>query len=121
MRKRLGSLLAVSAMVFAACGGTTTTTAPASVAPPASTAPGTSAAPSASGPAASAPSALETAMFGTNYKPPTGAKAGGTIVFGDWEGPNLDNLNYFYTSSVVSTEAYSPVFRGLLAITSDGK
>lgn len=118
MRKRLGSLLAVSAIVFAACGGTTTTAAPPSV-PAAST--GASVPPASTGPSASAPSALDQAMFGTNYVPPAGAKPGGTLVYGDWEGPNLDNLNYFYTSSVVSVEAYSPVLRGLLTITSDGK
>ncbi len=118
MRKRLGSLLAVSAIVFAACGGTTATTAP-SV--PAASTPPASTAPASTGPSASAPSAIDQALFGTNYQPPAGATPGGTIVFGDWEGPNLDNLNYFYTSSVVSVEAYSPAFRGLLTITSDGK
>jgi peptide/nickel transport system substrate-binding protein len=121
MRKRLGGLVAAAAILFAACSGAATP-APSAAAP--STAPAASAAsaaPASTAPSGSPVSALETAMFGTNYKPPTGAKAGGTIVFGDWEGANLDNLNYFYTSSVVSVEAYSPVFRGLLTITSDGK
>lgn len=43
-RVRIGALLAVTAIVFAACGGATTSSAPASVAPPAST--GASTAPS---------------------------------------------------------------------------
>ena len=52
-RVRIGALFAVTAIIFAACGGATTSSAPASVAPPAST--GASAAPSA------APSASEAA------------------------------------------------------------
>ena len=43
-RVRIGALFAVTAIVFAACGGATTSSAPASVAPPAST--GASTAPS---------------------------------------------------------------------------
>ena len=119
MRKRLGSLLAVSAIVFAACSSTATT-APTTPAP-ATPAPSTSLAPASTAPSASPASAVDQALFGTNYQPPTGAKTGGTIVIGDWEGPNLDNLNPFYGSAVVDVEAYSPVFRGLVTITSDGK
>ena len=53
MRKRLGSLLAVSALVFAACGGTTATPSP--------TAAGTSTAPgaSATAPASAAPASAD--------------------------------------------------------------
>ena len=62
-RVRIGALFAVTAIVFAACGGATTSSAPASVAPPASTA--ASAAPSV------APSASADAST---------PKAGGTLV-----------------------------------------
>jgi peptide/nickel transport system substrate-binding protein len=44
-RIRIGALVAAAAVMFAACGGTTTTQAPASEAPPASVEPGQSAAP----------------------------------------------------------------------------
>ncbi|MEO8437498.1 MAG: ABC transporter substrate-binding protein, partial [Chloroflexota bacterium] len=59
-RVRIGALFAVTAIVFAACGGATTSTAPASVAPAPST--GGSAAPSVEPSAAASP------------------KAGGTLV-----------------------------------------
>ena len=53
MRKRLGSILAVSALVFAACGGTTATASPTT--PGASTAPGAS----ATAPASAAPASAD--------------------------------------------------------------
>jgi len=64
-------------------------------------------------------SALDQAIFGTNYKPPTGAKTGGTIVMGEWQPP--DNLNWFFSSAFTTIEAITPAMRGLLTITSDGK
>ncbi|MHB8397465.1 MAG: ABC transporter substrate-binding protein [Candidatus Limnocylindrales bacterium] len=64
-------------------------------------------------------SALDQAIFGTNYKPPTGAKSGGTIVMGEWQPP--DNLNWFFSSAFTTIEAITPAMRGLLTITSDGK
>ena len=118
MRNRLGSLIAVSAIVFAACGGTTATTAP--TAPPASAT--TSTAPSSSAPSTAptaSQSALDQALFGTNYAPPTGAPTGGTIVMGEWQPP--DNLNPFYSTAFTTIEAVTPALRGLLTITSDGK
>ena len=117
MRKRLGGLVATAAIVFAACGGTATavpaTPAPASAAPPASSAP------ASTGPSASPVSALDQALFGTNYKPPTGATPGGTIVMGEWQPP--DNLSPFASTAFTTLEAISPAMRGLLTITSDGK
>jgi peptide/nickel transport system substrate-binding protein len=64
-------------------------------------------------------SALNAALFGTNYQPPTGAKTGGTIVMGEWQPP--DNLNPFYTTAFTTFEAITPALRGLVTITSDGK
>jgi peptide/nickel transport system substrate-binding protein len=118
MRKRLGSLLAVSAIVFAACGGTTATTAPATP-PPASTAPTTSTAPASAVAPSPSGSAIDQALFATNYQPPTGAKPGGTLVIGEWQAP--DNLNPFFTTATTSFEAIGPAMRGLVIITSDGK
>ena len=60
-RVRIGALFAVTAIVFAACGGATTSSAPASVAPPASSG------------ASVAPSVAPSADAGT-------PKAGGTLV-----------------------------------------
>jgi len=118
MRKTLGSLLAVSAIVFAACGGTTATTQPST---PAASTPAESSTPSVvpSGPAASPTSSLDAAMFGTDFKPPTGAVPGGTLVMAEWQPP--DNLNPFYSTAFTTVEAVSPALRGLITITSDGK
>ncbi len=49
-RVRIGALIATAAIVVAACGGTTATTAPASEAPPASVEPGATAAPATEAP-----------------------------------------------------------------------
>jgi peptide/nickel transport system substrate-binding protein len=58
-------------------------------------------------------------MFGTNFKPPTGAVPGGTLVMGEWQPP--DNLNLFYSTAFTTVEAITPALRGLITITSDGK
>ncbi|MGH2512798.1 MAG: ABC transporter substrate-binding protein [Candidatus Limnocylindrales bacterium] len=117
MRKRLGGLVAVAAMLFAACTGTAT--APPASTPPVASTPPASTAPASVAPSASAPSALDQALFGTNYKPPTGTKTGGTIVMGEWQPP--DNMNPFYSNAFATVEAIAPALRGLVAITSDGK
>lgn len=51
-RVRIGALIATAAIVVAACGGSTATTAPASAAPPASVEPGATAAPATEAPPA---------------------------------------------------------------------
>jgi peptide/nickel transport system substrate-binding protein len=61
-RVRIGALIATAAIVVAACGGTTATTAPESAAPPASVEPGATTAPATEAPAVGEP------------------KAGGTLV-----------------------------------------
>ena len=58
-------------------------------------------------------------MFGTNFKPPTGAVPGGTLVMGEWQPP--DNLNLYYSTAFTTVEAITPALRGLITITSDGK
>src|SRR5450755_1347793 len=106
MRKRLGGLVAAAAILFAACSGAATAV-PATPAPStASTAPASAAAPASTAPSGSPVSALDAAIFGTNYKPPTGAKTGGTIVMGEWQPP--DNLNPFYSNSATTAEAVGP-------------
>src|ERR1700690_149061 len=116
MRKRLGGLVAAAAILFAACSGAATAV-PSAAAP--SIAPASAAAPASTAPSGSPVSALDQAIFGTDYKPPVGAKTGGTIVMGEWQPP--DNLNLFYSSAFTSVEAVTPAMRGLLTITSDGK
>jgi peptide/nickel transport system substrate-binding protein len=115
MRKLLG-LLASAAILVAACGGTSTTPAPATAAPtkaPATEAP-------ASAPASEAPSASAAAaapdLFGTTYKP-AAATPGGTIIIGDWQ--EATQFNPYYYSQVTEANVASAVWHSLLTISSD--
>jgi peptide/nickel transport system substrate-binding protein len=122
MRKRIFSVLASTIFVFAACNGASSPSASSggeASTPPAST--GTE--PSGSAPEASSSGAaggtLSDALFATNYKAPTDATPGGTLIMGEWEPP--DNLNPFFTTAFTATEAVTPALRPLVTITSDGK
>ena len=111
MRKRLLGLLATTAIVFAACGGTTGTASPAASEPPAASAP----------PAASvepsAPASVEDVLFAYTYEPTEG-QPGGSVVIGEWQA--AANLNTYYDNSFTSAQVLVPTMRGLWIATSDG-
>ena len=114
MRKRLVSVLAVAALVAAACSSSTATPTP--TAPPAATP--TPVATPTPAPTPTPLSDLDKALFGTNYKPAAG-KTGGTLVMGEWE--PASQLNPFLTTAFTNFEALGPVMRGFLTQSSDGK
>ncbi len=113
MRKLVG-LFAGAAILVAACGGTSTTPAPATVAP--TTAPATVA--PASQPATEAPSEAPAAvdLFGTTYAPEAGT-TGGTIIIGDWQ--EATQFNPYYVVQVTEANVASLVWHSLLSISSD--
>ncbi|HYO42071.1 MAG TPA: peptide ABC transporter substrate-binding protein [Candidatus Limnocylindrales bacterium] len=115
MRKLVG-LLAGAAILVAACGGTSTTPAPATTAP--TTAPATEA--PATQPASEAPSASEAPaevdLFGTTYAPEAGA-TGGTIIIGDWQ--EATQFNPYYYGQVTEANVASLVWHTLLTISND--
>lgn len=124
MRKRIFSLLASTMVVFAACNGASSASpSSAAASQPAASSGGESPSAAAESPSASASGgasgSVNDALFKTNFKPPTGATPGGTLIMGEWQPP--DNLNQFYTTAFGAVEAMVPVFRGLATITSDGK
>jgi peptide/nickel transport system substrate-binding protein len=61
---------------------------------------------------------VDSVAFGTSYAPVAGT-SGGTIVMGDWQA--ADQLNPYYATSYVDTEASLPLLRGCATISSDGK
>jgi len=113
LTKRLASLSAIAALIFAACSSSAATPAPTS--PPATSAP-TSAAASAS-PAAS-PGGIDSVVFGTNYSPQPG-QSGGTIIMGEWQA--AAQLNPYYTNAEADLEAIVPMMRSFATVSSDGK
>jgi peptide/nickel transport system substrate-binding protein len=115
MRKLVG-LFAGATILVAACGGTSTTPAPASVAPSAAPA-ASSAAPSAEAPSASA--AGEVDLFGTTYAPNDAAATGGTVIIGDWQ--EATQFNPYYLGQVTEANVASLVWHSLLTISSDFK
>jgi peptide/nickel transport system substrate-binding protein len=115
MRKRLGSLLAVSALVFAACGSSTTTTAP-SAGTPASTAPSTAPAPTAS--ASQAPIPID--ITATSYKAEPVGNRGGNLVVGISGDPDTVWTN-IYGTFANDQEAFGPALWSLWSNTNDLK
>ncbi len=115
MRKLVG-LFAGAAILVAACGGTSTTTAPASTAP--SAAPAQSSGPSAS---AAAPSAAAgpVDLFGTKYAPADATSTAGTVIIGDWQ--EATQFNPYYLGQVTEANVASLVWHSLLTITDDFK
>jgi peptide/nickel transport system substrate-binding protein len=115
MRKLVG-LLASAAIMVAACGGTSTTPAPATTAP--TTAPAT-VAPASSAPASVEPSASAAAeinLFGTTYAPEAGT-TGGTIIIGDWQ--EATQFNPYYYGQVSEANVAALTWHTLLTITHD--
>jgi ABC-type transport system substrate-binding protein len=116
MRKRLFSLLATSAIVVGACGGSATPSPSAgSAAPPPSTAAGSSE--SAPAPSASGPADINAILYGANYNPTPGTK-GGKVVVGEWQAP--DQLNYYFSNAFANTEVLAMTMRAGLVVSADG-
>ncbi|HEY8868625.1 MAG TPA: ABC transporter substrate-binding protein [Candidatus Limnocylindrales bacterium] len=112
MHKRPFALLAVTALVFSACGGATqspnaATTAPESAAPPASEGP------------PSAPPSNAVDLTGTTYKPEAAGTTGGTVVMSEWQ--TISTMNPFYAAANADIEAAAPVFEALVDTAPDLK
>ncbi len=115
MRKLVG-LFAGAAILVAACGGTSTTPAPATEAP-ATVAPATEA-PATEAPATEAP-AETVDLFGTVYNPETDVATGGTTIIGDWQ--EATQFNPYYLGQVTEANVASLVWHSLLSISHDFK
>ena len=117
MRKLVG-LFASAAILFAACGGTSTTPAPATAAP--TTAPATEApasAPASEAPASEAPAEAPD-LFGTVYNPQP-ATPGGTMIIGDWQ--EATQFNPYYYTQVTEANVAAATWHSLLTISHDFK
>src|SRR5450432_2195922 len=115
MRKRLGTLVAVSALVFAACGGTTATVAPSAVSSaPATTPPSTAPTPVPS----QAPIPID--ITATSYKPEAVGNRGGTLVIGI-SGDADSTWPGIYSTYANTQEAFGVALWGLWSNTSDLK
>ena len=114
MRKRLGSLLAVSAIVFAACSSTATT-APSTQAP-ATPAPSTATVPSA--PPSQAP--VPISITNTSYKAEPVGHTGGNLVVGISGDPDTVWVG-IYSTFANDQEAFGMSLLGLWSNTSDLK
>jgi peptide/nickel transport system substrate-binding protein len=116
MRKLVG-LFAGATILVAACGGTSATQAPASVAAP--SAPAASAeAPSGEAPSASAGTG-EINLFGSAYAPEEATAPGGTIIIGDWQ--EATQFNPYYLGQVTEANVASLVWHSFLTISDDFK
>jgi peptide/nickel transport system substrate-binding protein len=121
MRKLVG-LFAGAAILVAACGGTSPTTAP-TTAP--STAPSTAASPAGSEQPSAGGSEQPSGsggtgsvdLFTTTYAPTAPTGNGGTIIIGDWQ--EATQFNPYYLSQVTEANVASLVWHSLLTITSD--
>jgi peptide/nickel transport system substrate-binding protein len=104
MQKPLKSMIAMAAIVFAACG------------------PGTSTAPSQPGtsttPSTPAPTTAAVDIFNSAYAPDAGTK-GGQILIGDWQEAN--QFNPFYSGQVTEANVNSAVWASLVVPTNDYK
>ena len=118
MRKLLG-LFAGAAMLVAACGGTTSTTAPSAPAAsaPAASEPAASAPASAEAPSASAASDIN--LFGSTYAAKPASAQGGTVIIGDWQ--EATQFNPYYVGQVTEANVASLVWHSLLTISNDYK
>ena len=115
MRKRLGTLVAVSALVFAACGGTTATVAPSAVASvPATPAP--SVAPTVA--PSQAPIPID--ITATKYKAEAVGHTGGNLVVGISGDPDTV-WNGIYSTFANDQEAFGMALWGLWSNTNDLK
>jgi peptide/nickel transport system substrate-binding protein len=119
-RQRSLGLLAATAILVAACGGTTATASP-SAAAPATAAPAT-AAPAATpttAPSASA-AAAQPQLVGTAYKAvPNGNVATKPLVVAEWQSP--DTFNPYYSQANVDYEVAAPALLGLINTSNDLK
>ncbi len=114
LARTLVSLLAGATFLVAACGGDTTTPAPATL--PATAAPTTS--PATGAPAPSATSASAVDLFDTAYAP-AAAATGGSIIIGDWQ--EATQLNPYYLSKATEANVASLVWHSLLTVTGDAR
>jgi peptide/nickel transport system substrate-binding protein len=105
MRKPIMALLAITAIVFAACGSNASPspTTPASVAPPTE---------------APTPTPETVDLTNTKYAPDAG-KDGGTLLMGDYQEAN--NFQPLYESQVTEQNVVSATFAGLVVGTYDFK
>jgi peptide/nickel transport system substrate-binding protein len=116
MRNRLLGLLAATALVVSACGGSTSTAAPAATSQPAATtAPAATEAPTPE-PTAT-PENPEDVLFAYTYEPTPGTP-GGSAVVGDWQA--VANLNSFYDNSFTTSQVLASTMVGLWETSSDG-
>lgn len=106
MRNRLFAMLATTALVVAACGGTTSQ-------PPASVAP--SVAPSVE--PTETPADPEDLLFAYKYEPTEGV-AGGSAIVADWQ--PVQNLNSFYDNAFTTSQVLASTMVGLWETSSDG-
>ena len=111
-RKILG-LLAVVAIVAAACSATTT--APSTAPSPSSPSGSGSAPPTAA--ASATPLDFEQILFGYDYKPDPGTP-GGSIVVSDWQAAN--QLNPVISTSLANSYVFAATMRPLFTVTADG-
>jgi peptide/nickel transport system substrate-binding protein len=106
MHKRLVGIAASAVMIVAACGGSTTSSAPASTGPSAAPTPLPSVATSA------------VDLFGTAYKPEAGTD-GGTIILGDWQ--EAITLQPFYFGAQTEANIINATTESLVTVTYDFK
>src|SRR5664279_2858104 len=109
MRKRLGSVITVAALVAAACSSSTTTTAPTTGTTTPTTPPVVTPAPS--------PTAATVQLTGSTYKATDASVKGGKVVLAEWQYP--DTLNPYYAQAETDIEVTGSMFDGLLAVTPD--
>jgi peptide/nickel transport system substrate-binding protein len=110
MRKLVG-LFAGAAILVAACGGTSTTPAPATTAPQESQ-PAESAAPS------TPPEAGPVELFNSAYAPEAGTP-GGTVIIGDWQ--EATQFNPYYYGQVSEANVSALTYHGLITVSDDFK
>ena len=108
MRKRLLGMLAITAVVVAACGGAAT--------PEPSEAP--SEAPSAAPTEAPSPTPEIPDLFGTTYgERRTEGTAGGQVIVGDWQEATL--FQPYYQGQVTEADVTTATFSSLVTVTDD--
>lgn len=120
-RQRSLGLLAVTAILVAACGGTTATTAPvATPAPAATTAPVATPAPAATPAPSASAAAAGPVITGTAYAPVANANvATAPLVVAEWQSP--DTFNPYYAQANVDIEVSTPALLGLINTADDLK
>ncbi len=114
MRNRILGLLATSVIVFAACQGATSSSAPSAGSTAPSTAPA-SEAPSVS--AAPTPIDYDALLYGYKYEPSKGT-TGGKVIVSDWQAAN--QLNYYFSNAFANSQVLAATMHTLLTVTNDG-